>query len=185
MGGYVPQIESRCPICDIPTKMHKTYHLATQHFKERLLATLPTRKPFKCPDCEQYESKTRINLWTHYLGKHGYNKKWAEEVLLQQRKNPAAVMTKATTTATPKDSKSTPTSSETTSPLVPLQASMQAAIHASMPTPIKSTATENGRITQRKPGIKQVPAPLLAYPAGNGRIKQRERRIIPVHASLV
>ena len=130
-GG--PQIESRCPICDIPTKMHKTYHLATKHFKERLIDTLPARAPFKCPDCEQYEAKTRINLWTHYLGKHNYSKKWAEEVLLQRRlKNPAS-----------KDSTSAPTSAaetSTTSPLVPLQASMQAAIHASMQTPIKSAA---------------------------------------------
>ena len=87
MVGRVPQMESRCPICDIPTKVHKTYHLATKHFKERLIATLPARAPFKCPDCEQYEAKTRINLWTHYLGKHNYSKKWAEEVLLQRRLN--------------------------------------------------------------------------------------------------
>ena len=149
MVGRVPQMESRCPICDIPTKVHKTYHLATKHFKERLIATLPARKPFKCPDCEQYESQTRINLWTHYLGKHSYHRKWTEEVLLQRRKNNnlAAEMLPKETTASTKDSKSTATSSseKTTSPLIPLQASMQAAIHASMQTPIKSTATVNGK----------------------------------------
>merc|ERR1719361_1320187 len=114
--------------------MHKTYHLATKHFKERLIATLPARAPFKCPDCEQYEAKTRINLWTHYLGKHNYSKKWAEEVLLQRRlKNPAS---KDSTSARPTSAAET----SSTSPLVPLQASMQAAIHASMQTPIKSAA---------------------------------------------
>ena len=94
-------MESRCPICDISTKMHKTYHLATKHFRERLIATLPARKPFKCPDCEQYESKTRINLWTHYLGKHKYSKKWAEEdnMLLQGRKIPATNNFPETTSA--------------------------------------------------------------------------------------
>ena len=58
-----------CPICDEPTKLHKTYHLATKHFKNRLLEILPDRQPFRCPECE-HESKTKINMWTHYLGKH-------------------------------------------------------------------------------------------------------------------
>ena len=69
--------------------MNKMYHLST-HFKERLIATLPATAPFKCPDCEHHEAKTRINLWTHYLGKHNYYKKWAEEEMqLQGRKNHA------------------------------------------------------------------------------------------------
>ena len=77
--------DSRCPICDEPTKMHKTYHLATKHFKERLLTELPRDKPFKCPECE-HESKTKINMWTHYLGKHRYGAKWMAEIL-EQKKN--------------------------------------------------------------------------------------------------
>ena len=75
------QIDSRCPICDYPTKLHKTYHMATKHFADRLKKMLPTEKPFKCPDCTEYEAKTRINLWTHFLGKHQYSKKWTNEIL--------------------------------------------------------------------------------------------------------
>ena len=77
----VSQIDSRCPICDYPTKLHKTYHMATKHFADRLKKMLPTEKPFKCPDCAEYEAKTRINLWTHFLGKHQYSKKWTNEIL--------------------------------------------------------------------------------------------------------
>jgi hypothetical protein len=78
---------TRCPICDEPTKMHKTYHLATRHFKQRLIDTLQTvvteaGKIFRCPECGQ-EFKSRINLWTHYLGKHRYGEKWASELTLQ------------------------------------------------------------------------------------------------------
>ena len=76
---------SRCPLCDIPTKNHKTYHLAIKHFKSRLVATLPKSKPFICPECNEYEAKTRINLWTHYLGKHKFSKKWTEEMLAQKQ----------------------------------------------------------------------------------------------------
>jgi uncharacterized C2H2 Zn-finger protein len=77
--------DSRCPICDEPTKMHKTYHLATKHFRERLLKELPGEKPFKCPECD-HESKTKINMWTHYLGKHRYGAKWMAELLDQKQK---------------------------------------------------------------------------------------------------
>merc|ERR1712223_98077 len=77
--------DSRCPICDEPTKMHKTYHLATKHFRDRLLKGLPGEKPFKCPECE-HESKTKINMWTHYLGKHRYGAKWMAELMEQKPK---------------------------------------------------------------------------------------------------
>ena len=77
--------DSRCPICDEPTKMHKTYHLATKHFRDRLLKELPGEKPFKCPECE-HESKTKINMWTHYLGKHRYGAKWMAEIMEQKQK---------------------------------------------------------------------------------------------------
>ena len=78
--------DSRCPICDEPTKMHKTYHLATKHFRDRLLKELPGEKPFKCPECE-HESKTKINMWTHYLGKHRYGAKWMAELMEQKPKS--------------------------------------------------------------------------------------------------
>ena len=68
-----------CPICDEPTKLHKTYHLATKHFKNRLLEILPDEKPFRCPECA-HESKTKINMWTHYLGKHRYGNVWTKEL---------------------------------------------------------------------------------------------------------
>ena len=81
---------TRCPICDEPTKMHKSYHLASRHFKQRLgealvnaASTDPLVKGFKCPDCHQ-DFKTRINLWTHYLGKHRYGDKWTAELLASQ-----------------------------------------------------------------------------------------------------
>lgn len=81
---------TRCPICDEPTKMHKSYHLASRHFKQRLgealanaASTDPLVKGFKCPDCHQ-DFKTRINLWTHYLGKHRYGDKWTAELLAAQ-----------------------------------------------------------------------------------------------------
>ena len=75
----LPQIESKCPICNYPTGFHKLYHLATRHFKERLLATLPSVAPFKCPKCKRFNAKTRYKLWIHYLGKHNYWKKWVDE----------------------------------------------------------------------------------------------------------
>ena len=84
-GGTSCSGYSRCPICDEPTKMHKTYHLATKHFKDRLLKELPGEKPFKCPDCE-HESKTKINMWTHYLGKHRHGTKWVADTLDEKQK---------------------------------------------------------------------------------------------------
>ena len=77
----LPQIESQCPICYFPTGFHKIYHLATRHFKKRLLATLPITEPFKCPDCERFNSKSRSKLWIHYLGKHNYWKKWVDDMM--------------------------------------------------------------------------------------------------------
>merc|ERR1719264_2212276 len=85
LSGSSGSGDSRCPICDEPTKMHKTYHLATKHFRDRLLKELPGEKPFKCPECE-HESKTKINMWTHYLGKHRYGAKWMAEILDQKQK---------------------------------------------------------------------------------------------------
>ncbi len=78
-------IRSVCPLCHEETKMHRTYHLATRHFKARLVSRLPTSKPFNCIECD-FESKTRNNLWTHYMGRHKYTKRWIEEY----RKNPEA-----------------------------------------------------------------------------------------------
>ena len=82
-AGSTPQtqMDSKCPLCDYPTKLHKTYHMATKHFRDRLVKILPKEKPFTCPECQEYEAKTRINLWTHYLGKHQYSKKWTNELL--------------------------------------------------------------------------------------------------------
>ena len=34
-AGSTPQMDSRCPLCDYPTKLHKTYHMATKHFRDR------------------------------------------------------------------------------------------------------------------------------------------------------
>lgn len=89
---------TRCPICDEPTKMHKTYHLATRHFKQRLIDTLQsqtvvteTGKTFRCPECGQ-DFKSRINLWTHYLGKHRFGEKWSAELTSQTAATPAVAL---------------------------------------------------------------------------------------------
>ena len=93
----------RCPICDEATKRHKTYHLASRHFKQRLIDSLPvviteSGRVFRCPECNQ-DFKSRINLWTHYLGKHRYGEKWTNELLEQSSK--AATTAGAATTFPP------------------------------------------------------------------------------------
>ena len=73
-----------CPICHEPTKLHKTYHLATKHFKNRLMLILPEEKPFNCPECS-HESKTKINMWTHYLESTGTGKSGQKSFKLPDR----------------------------------------------------------------------------------------------------
>ena len=51
----------------------------------RLIERLPQSRPFSCVECD-FESKTRNNLWTHYIGRHKYTKRWIEEY----RRDPAA-----------------------------------------------------------------------------------------------
>ena len=55
------------------------------HLQARLIERLPHSKPFNCVECD-FESKTRNNLWTHYMGRHKYTKKWIEEY----RQDPSA-----------------------------------------------------------------------------------------------
>jgi hypothetical protein len=76
---------AKCGLCDEPTKTHKTYHLATRHFKQRLIDTVKpvvteAGRVFRCPECAQ-DFKNRINSWTHYLGKHRFAEKWTAEML--------------------------------------------------------------------------------------------------------
>ena len=77
-----------CRICGEQTKCHKTYHYV-KHFKDRLSAILTEVRPFVCVECD-YEAKTKINLWTHYVGRHGHLGKWIDEVLQQQKGNSGA-----------------------------------------------------------------------------------------------
>ena len=94
---------SICPICNFPTQITNTiYHLATRHFKNRLLVTLPTIAPFKCPDCKKCE-KTRNKLWAHYLTKHNYWRKWVDEpepeiILMPSSSTPSSSSVETTTT---------------------------------------------------------------------------------------
>lgn len=79
-------LDVNCPLCGKETRNHKTYHLATNHFKDKLRNILPNERPFRCNRCS-YEAKTKINMWTHFMGKHRFTKMWIDEALAHQRGN--------------------------------------------------------------------------------------------------
>jgi len=82
-----------CPICKFQATTKNPYrhlqdHLARVHFKERIAAELPTKKPYKCPfegcDGKQYPDWQAV--MRHYIGKkHGILDKYVKEELTQIR----------------------------------------------------------------------------------------------------
>ncbi len=107
-----------CQLCGEHMKSHVTYHYAIKHFKDRLTERMPETRPYKCPECPEYEAKTKINMWTHFLGKHGYLKRWMAEELEKKEKNGDGGFPPA---AAP----SFPSSFGTEEPLCPAQAPQQ------------------------------------------------------------
>ena len=69
-----------CPLCHEEMKPNRNYHNAYRHFRNRLCLTVPLTKPFNCPECD-FEAKQKINLWMHYLGRHGYGDQWTKATL--------------------------------------------------------------------------------------------------------
>ena len=70
-----------CPLCHEEMKHSRIYHFATSHFRPRLDRELTaTRRPFACPDCNE-EHKHKMNLMSHYLGKHQRFDAWLTECL--------------------------------------------------------------------------------------------------------
>jgi len=67
-----------CPMCNEEMKYSKIYHFAASHFRPRLKAELPASGPFLCPLCKE-EHKHRMNLMSHYLGKHSKFDEWLSE----------------------------------------------------------------------------------------------------------
>ena len=117
-----------CPICKFQATTKNPYrhlqdHLARVHFKERIAAELPTKKPYICPEpgCENkhypdwqvseiadtFDSSSQYLLkllllqavMRHYIGKkHGVLDRFVKEELAQIRKEnggqiPGAVIT--------------------------------------------------------------------------------------------
>ena len=74
-----------CPCCKGEMKYSKIYHFATSHFRPRLSKELPASGPFICPICKE-EQKHRMNLMSHYLGKHHKFDEWMKE--LETNPNP-------------------------------------------------------------------------------------------------
>ena len=68
-----------CPMCNEEMKYSKIYHFAASHFRPRLKNELPASGPFVCPLCNE-EHKHRMNLMSHYLGKHNKFEEWMREV---------------------------------------------------------------------------------------------------------
>jgi hypothetical protein len=125
---------------------------ASRHFKQRLIETLANAgvesRLFRCPECSQ-DFKTRINLWTHYLGKHRYGEKWTQELLASQaaikKENVAADLPSAISVwdvARPK----TPTQSlvassvavKTEAPVTPIKTEVEFPDEEKVKTPKKS-----------------------------------------------
>jgi len=95
-----------CPICKFQATTKNPYrhlqdHLARYHFKERIAADLPTKKPYICPmpGCDNKHYPDWQAVMRHYIGKkHGILDKFVKEELAQIRKEnggkiPGAVIT--------------------------------------------------------------------------------------------
>jgi len=66
-------------MCNGEMKYSKIYHFAASHFRPRLKKELPASGPFICPLCNE-EHKHRMNLMSHYLGKHHKFEEWMKEL---------------------------------------------------------------------------------------------------------
>jgi len=83
-----------CPICKWQATTKNPYrhlqdHLARIHFKERIAAELPTKKPYICPmaDCDGKHYPDWQAVMRHYIGKkHGILDKFVKEELSQIRR---------------------------------------------------------------------------------------------------
>jgi len=83
-----------CPICKFQATTKNPYrhlqdHLARVHFKDRIAAELPTKKPYICPfdgcDGKQYPDWQAV--MRHYIGKkHGILDKYVKEELVHIRR---------------------------------------------------------------------------------------------------
>jgi len=83
-----------CPICKFQATTKNPYrhlqdHLARMHFKERIAADLPTKKPYMCPmpGCDGKHYPDWQAVMRHYIGKkHGILDKFVKEELAQIRR---------------------------------------------------------------------------------------------------
>lgn len=84
-----------CPICKFQATTKNPYrhlqdHLARMHFKERIAADLPTKKPYMCPmpGCDGKHYPDWQAVMRHYIGKkHGILDKFVKEELAQIRRD--------------------------------------------------------------------------------------------------
>jgi len=80
-----------CPICKFQATTKNPYrhlqdHLARVHFKERIAADLPTKKPYICPmaGCDGKHYPDWQAVMRHYIGKkHGILDKFVKETLAE------------------------------------------------------------------------------------------------------
>ena len=78
-----------CAICHFQATTRNPYrhlqdHLALVHFKERIAAELPTKKPYICPEpgCENKQYPDWQAVMRHYIGRrHGVLDRFVEEEL--------------------------------------------------------------------------------------------------------
>jgi hypothetical protein len=83
-----------CPICKFQATTKNPYrhlqdHLARMHFKDRIAADLPTKKPYICPmpGCDGKHYPDWQAVMRHYIGKkHGILDKFVKEELAQIRR---------------------------------------------------------------------------------------------------
>jgi len=83
-----------CPICKFQATTKNPYrhlqdHLARVHFKDRIAAELPTKKPYVCPfdGCDGKAYPDWQAVMRHYIGKkHGILDKYVKEELCQIRR---------------------------------------------------------------------------------------------------
>merc|ERR1719507_626705 len=82
-----------CMICGFKATTKNKYrelqdHLSRRHFHERIKASLPTRRPFMCPDPScTVEGKDWQALMRHYTGKHGVLEAYIKEFLSSHKEN--------------------------------------------------------------------------------------------------
>ena len=82
-----------CMICGFRATTKNKYrelqdHLSRRHFHERIKASLPTRRPFMCPDPScTVEGKDWQALMRHFTGKHGVLEAYLKEFVANQKEN--------------------------------------------------------------------------------------------------